>query len=82
MLRCMRTTVDLNDVLIRLAKRRALEQGITLRAVIEMALQAYLRQEKQKQGYRLQWRTESGRLRPGVRLDDREALFDWMEDRR
>ena len=78
----MRTTVDLNDVLIRLAKQRALEQGITLRAIMEMALQAYLHQEKQKQGYKLRWRTESGRLRPGVRLDDREALFDWMEDRR
>lgn len=78
----MRTTVDINDVLIRLAKQRALEQGITLRAVIETALQSYLRQEKQRQDYRLRWRTESGRLRPGVRLDDREALFDWMEDRR
>lgn len=82
MLSHMRTTVDLNDVLILLAKQHALEQGTTLRAVIEMALQAYLHQEKQKHSYKLRWRTEKGRLRPGVRQDDRDALFDWMEDRR
>jgi hypothetical protein len=29
----------------------------------------------------LQWRSDGGRIQPGVRLDDRDALFDLMEGR-
>jgi hypothetical protein len=79
---CMRTTVDLNDRLFREAKRRAAEQGTTLRRVIEEALRSYLAGPKPADGYRLRWRTERGRVLPGVRLDDRDALFDLMDGRR
>jgi hypothetical protein len=79
MLLCMRTTVDLNDRLFRQAKRRAVEQGTTLRRVIEDALRSYLAGPKAAEGYRLSWHTERGRVLPGVRLDDRDALFDLMD---
>ena len=83
MLLCMRTTIDINDRLLRDAKRRAAEEGTTLRRVMEKALRAYLHQRSAKGGdYELRWRTECGRLQPGVRLDDRDALFDLMEGRR
>jgi hypothetical protein len=81
MLLCMRTTVDINDRLFRHAKRRAAEQGVTLRSVIEDALRAYLAGPRAGGGYRLTWRTERGRVLPGVRPDDRDALFDLMDDR-
>ncbi len=82
MLSCMRTTVDLNDRLFRAAKRRAAEEGVTLRRVIEDALRGYLAGPKAASGYRLSWRAERGRVLPGVRLDDRDALFDLMDGRR
>jgi hypothetical protein len=82
MLSHMRTTVDLNEDLLRRAKERAAQSGSTLRQVFEHALRAHLDDRAPvRTGYRLRWRTERGRLRPGVRLDDRDALFDLMEER-
>ena len=75
----VRTTMDLNDELLRRAKQRAASEGTTLRAVVERALRFHLERPGRKSGYRLRWRPERGRLRPGVRLDDRGALFDLME---
>jgi hypothetical protein len=78
----MRTTIEIADELLRKAKTRAADEGIPLRQVIEAALRLYILGRRSKGGYRLQWRTESGRIQPGVRLDDRDALFDLMEGRR
>jgi hypothetical protein len=79
---CMRTTLDLNDELLRQVKRRAADEGTSLRAVIEGALRAHLGRLRKREDYRLRWRTEKGRLQPGARIEDREALFDLMEGRR
>ena len=78
----MRTTLDINDELFRKAKRRAADEGAALRSVVEAALRLYLTGKPRHSAYKLRWRTEKGRLLPGVRLDDRDALFDLMEDRR
>lgn len=77
----MRTTIDLNDDLLRRAKRRATEEGVTLRQVVEAALRKHLSDARARTGYRLKWRTERGRIQPGVRLENRDALFDLMEGR-
>ena len=82
MLSCMRTTIEINDVLFRAAKRRAAEQGTSLRDVIETALRQHLGKRKAAAPYALRWTPESGRLQPGVDLTDRDALFDIMEGRR
>ena len=79
MLICMRTTLEINDDLFRRAKRRAADEGAPLRAVVENALRVYLAHKRKSPAYRLQWRTESGALQPGVRLDDRDALFELMD---
>ena len=77
----MRTTVEINDELFRAAKRRASEQGTSLRAVIEQALRALLVGAETPRAYRLRWRTERGSLRAGLDVSDRNALFDVMDGR-
>lgn len=79
---CMRTTVDLADEIMRRAKKRAADDGVPLRAVVEAALRNYLNGPKPGgKRYRLHWRPEKGRLQPGVRLDSRAALLDLMDER-
>ena len=78
----MRTTVDIADELLRLAKKRAADTGVPIRAVVEAALRSYLKgPRKAGERYRLSWHTDKGPLRPGVRIDDRAALLDLMDDR-
>jgi hypothetical protein len=78
----MRTTIEISDTLFRKAKSRAAEEGVTLREIVERALRGHLEPAaSRKPGYRLRWRTERGRLRPGVDLADRDVLFDLMEGR-
>jgi hypothetical protein len=79
----MRTTVDINDDLLRRVRERAARQGVTLREIFERALNLYLRKRRRPvSGYRLEWRTDRGRVLPGVKLDDRDALHDLMDGRR
>jgi hypothetical protein len=77
----MRTTVDLNDRLLSHAKRTAAERGISLRELFEQALRSFLEPKRRGVDYKLRWQTERGRLQPGVRLEDRDALFDLMDGR-
>jgi dihydroxyacetone kinase len=78
----MRTTIDINDVLFRAAKRKAAERGTSLRDVVEAALRQHVGKVSAKAEYTLQWQPESGRLQAGVDLTDRDTLFDLMDGRR
>jgi hypothetical protein len=82
MLMCMRTTIDVPDPLHRELRLRAVAEGTTLREIVEKALRSYLAPVPGGTGYALHWRTERGRLQPGVSLEDRDALFDLMDGRR
>jgi hypothetical protein len=75
----MRTTLDISDELFRQVKRKAADEGTTIRQVVESALRIYLTKSVKRKGYQLKWKTERGRILPGVRLDDRDALFDLMD---
>jgi len=77
----MRTTLEISDELLRRAKRRAADESTTLRQVVEDALRRHLCERPAGRRYEFRWRTEKGRILPGVRLDDRDALFDLMEGR-
>jgi hypothetical protein len=78
----MRTTLDLDDVLIRKAKGRATDQGTTLTAIIEEALRQYLTPSAPAgKPFRLKILTKNGRRVPGVNLADRDALYEKMEGR-
>ncbi len=80
----MRTTIRLDDELLKAAKRHASESGSTVTAVIEEALrEKLLRSRNQPQAarkIRLKITGEGG-VQPGVDLDDSAALLDAMEGR-
>ena len=75
-----RTTLDIDDSLLRELKKTAASQGRTLQAVVN----EYLKRAAAAPGgppFRLQlegWRAEP---RPGVDLFDRDQLFDLMDGR-
>jgi len=82
MLICMRTTLNLDDALIRAAKKRAAEEGQTLTALIERSLRAYLRPTAHRgKKFRLELVIKEGRPVPGVNWDDRDSLYERMEGR-
>lgn len=79
---CMRTTLDLDDGLIRKAKRRAADEGTTLTAVIEDALRQHLAPARPTgKPFRLKLLTKRGRPVPGLDIADRDALYERMEGR-
>jgi hypothetical protein len=77
----MRTTVRLDDDLLREAKRHAAATGRTLTAVIEDALRETLGRRRQRGSRRrTKLRTVGGSgTQPGVDLDDSSALLDLMD---
>lgn len=76
----MRTSVDLNDRLLTLAKQTAAKRGITLREVLEQALRAYLEPARRVEGYRLDLRVTRGEVLPGVPIHDWSAFRSWLDD--
>ncbi len=81
MLICMRTTIRLDESLLKEAKRLAAEKGTTLTAVIENALRQSFagRKVAVKRGKVPLTTSGTGGLRPGVDLDDSAALLELME---
>lgn len=81
MLICMRTTLDLNAQLVRLAKRLAAERGTTLTAIIEDALREKLTRPRRGSGAkRRALHTFKGDgLQPGVSLESTSALLDLLD---
>jgi len=82
MLICMRTTLNIDDELMRKVKKHAHDTGRPITRVIEDALrQALTRKPARARRFRLEWQPVSGKLRPGVDLADRDALLELMEGR-
>ena len=80
---CMRTTIDIDDNLLSLAKKKAVENRTTLKGVVESALrQSLIHSTKPKTKYRLKWKTVRGKMLPGVDISDRDYLYERMEGRR
>lgn len=78
----MRTTLNLDDELMRQTKTAAVDRGITLTALIEEALREHLRGAADRRtGWRLRLVTAGGAPRAGVDLDDRDSLYERMEGR-
>jgi hypothetical protein len=79
----MRTTVRLDDELLREVKVHAAEQRMTLTAVLEEALRELLARRRQPVDRpRVPLPSFKGQgLQPGVDLDDSSALLDLMEGR-
>jgi hypothetical protein len=82
MSRHMRTTVRLNDALLRQAKREAAKRGETLTSLIETGLRMVLAEAERKASHHrieLPLSTVGGGFRPGVDLTNNASLLDLME---
>lgn len=80
MLRCMRTTVRLDDELLAEAKALAARTGRTLTKVIEDSLRESLARRPGGRPEPVELPVvKGGRLRPGVNLDSMSDLLDIME---
>ena len=76
----MRTTLNIDDQLLKLAKHQAVEQGISLSVVIENALrQSLLKPSVEGKAVRLVTANGSG-VKPGVDLDSGRSLLDIMDE--
>ena len=81
----MRTTVRLDEELLKEAKRQAAESGITLQAIIEESLRERLARGRGSQPPRPPIRLKTagaGGVLPGIDLDDSASLLDAMEQSR
>jgi hypothetical protein len=81
----MRTTVRLDDGLLRQAKQLAKERDETLTALIEQGLRLLLaraRPNPKRARVKLTVSRATGGTLPGVNLDDSAGLLDLMEGRR
>jgi len=76
----MRTTITVNDQLLRAAKRVAAQRGVTLSAVIQDALRSQLAARPARASHRFKLITFRGRgPREGIDLDRTSALLE-LED--
>jgi len=77
-----RTTIVLDEELARQLRIRAGKKGIGLSRLIGDLLRSAMntRMTGNEKPYRLEWPTTRGRLMPGVDLDDRDRLYDIMEN--
>lgn len=81
MLICMRTTLNLNDDLVKRAKQRAVTEHRTLTSVIEDALRRLLAAESPppQEPYRVPVEKGPQGVRPGIDLDDPRAIRDLLD---
>ena len=83
MIRCMRTTVNIDERLLMEVKTVAAQSGRTRSAVIEDAVRQSLAKRRSPEAVDLITLPvhDGGGLQPGVDLDDSAALLDLMEGR-
>lgn len=78
---CMkRTTLTIDDQLLRALKRKAAEEGRTLQAVTNDLLRRAMAANS-RQTYELRLKGWKASELPGVDLLDRDALFDLLDGR-
>ena len=81
----MRTTLTVDDDIMMTARRQAAREGRPLKDIISEALRLGLGEMRQQPAGTRPFALTlvDGRgLLPGVRLDDRDALFDLLDGRR
>lgn len=74
-----RTTLRIDDELLRRLRRRAADEGRTLQDVTNEALRRGLAERPAPADYRLELQGWEARLRPGLDLADHGSLLDAME---
>ena len=75
----MKTTLNLNDEVLRRAKECAGRRGITLTRFVENALRSKIAASQTPTAFRLTLKTVRGTRPPNVDITDREALYDVLD---
>ncbi len=76
----MKTTLNLDDQVLRHAKERAARDGVTLTRFVENALRAKLMAVPRKgPGFKLRINAVKGKRPPNVDISDRDALYDVID---
>ena len=73
-----RTTLAIDDDLLRTLKGKAVREGRTLQEVANELLRQGLAPRRQRSDYRLELEGWAGQEMPGVDVLDRDKLFDLM----
>ena len=76
-----RTTLAIDDDLLKRIKEKAAREGRALQDVANELLRNALVQQKPKRNLKLKLRGWKATQRPGVDLLDRDKLFDLMDGR-
>lgn len=77
----MRTTLAIDDVLLKIAKRRAAEQRLTLGQLVEEALRHELaRDSSSRPRPKVPVYKGTGGLRPGVDVASNRALSELLDE--
>lgn len=74
----MKTTINLDDDLMRAVRERARQLGVTLTTVIADALRRTLA-EPVPAGFRLELPVTQGRRKPTVDIDSNAALEEYLD---
>lgn len=77
-----RTTIAIDDDLLKRLKEKAAREGRTLQDVMNQLLRQAMAPPKSRQPVRLELHGWKATLQPGVDLLDRDKLFDVMDGRR
>jgi Arc/MetJ family transcription regulator len=64
MVSCMRTIIEISDELCRQLKRKAADEGVTIRQVVESALRVYLGKQTRRKDYQLKWKQNEAEYYP------------------
>ena len=75
----MKTTLNLNDHILRRAKSRARRDGMTLTRFVEDALRASLIDPEPDHAFKLELKVVRGHAPPNVDISDRDALYDVLD---
>jgi hypothetical protein len=79
----LKTTLDLDDAVLRRAKQQAAAAGISLRSYVEDALRARMMpRARASKAFQFRPPLVAGTAPPAVDVADRDLLYDVMEGRR
>jgi len=74
----MKTTLNLDDDLLREAKKQAAEKGTTLTFIVEEGLRSILAERRRGASDEIRWIVVDGGP-PEVDIADRDALYTFLE---
>jgi len=76
----MKTTLNLDDRVLKNAKEQAARDGITLTAFVEQALKDRLLREREKVTYSFRPKVVKGSKPPNVDISERDALYEVIDN--